>query len=253
MIDRTTLTEKEYRDDRHLAARQALYAYQEPRHDLPGLAVAQLGGVRGPVVDVGCGNGVYGARLRAERPEVAVLSLDLSPGMLAPAVGRAAVADAQALPLADGSCGAVLAMHMLYHVPDIPRAIRELRRVLAPGGVALVSTNGGRDKAEIAEVWRRAAGEGRPSFSGRFTLEEAPALLGAAFAEVRVVELTGTITVREPGPVMAHMGSYETWADGRGGDAGEVLRHAERLVREEIAAKGAFEVTSRCGLLVCSG
>ncbi|WP_254885612.1 class I SAM-dependent methyltransferase [Streptomyces sp. NA02950] len=261
MLDRRSLVEREYRDDSHLAARQALYAYQRPRHDLPGLAVAELRGVRGAVVDVGCGNGVFSARLRAERPDVSVLGLDLSAGMLASAAGRAAVADAQALPLADGVCGGALAMHMLYHVPDIPRAITELRRVLAPDGVAVVSTNSRRDKAELARLWERAAGEvlggaagsGRPSFSGRFPLEEAAGLLGAEFAEVRTVGLSATLTVRDPAPVMAHMASYETWSGALGVAADEVLRRAERLVREGIEEKGAFEVSTRAGLLVCSG
>jgi ubiquinone/menaquinone biosynthesis C-methylase UbiE len=37
--------------------------------------------------------------------------------------------DAQALPFKDGSVDAVLAMHLLYHVADVERAVRELRRV----------------------------------------------------------------------------------------------------------------------------
>ncbi|MEU8822272.1 class I SAM-dependent methyltransferase [Streptomyces sp. NPDC048636] len=261
MLDRRSLVEREYRDDSRLAARQALYAYQRPRHDFPGLAAAALRGVRGAVVDVGCGNGVFSARLRAERPDLRVLGLDLSAGMLTGSAGRAAVADAQELPLADGVCGGVLAMHMLYHVPDIPRAISELRRVLAPDGMAVVSTNGRRDKAELARLWERAAeevsggagGSERPSFSGRFPLEEAAGLLRAAFAEVRTVELAATLTVRDPAPVLAHLASYGTWARARGVATDEVLGRAERLVCEEIEEKGAFQVSTRAGLVVCSG
>ena len=74
------------------------------------------------------------------------MGMDLSAGMLAAARGRSAqaalgVGDAEALPLRDAAIDAVLAMHMLYHVPDRARAIAEMRRVLRPGGVALAVTN----------------------------------------------------------------------------------------------------------------
>ena len=43
-----------------------------------------------------------------------------------------------------------LAMHMLYHVPDIPAAVRELRRSTRPVGTVLASTNG---TGSLSEVW----------------------------------------------------------------------------------------------------
>jgi len=49
--------------------------------------------------------------------------------------------DAQWLPFADASFDCILAMHMLYHVPDRDLAIAEMRRVLRPGGVLLALTN----------------------------------------------------------------------------------------------------------------
>jgi SAM-dependent methyltransferase len=80
---------------------------------------------------------IFLRRIAAYRPDLRALGLDLSPGM-----GPAAVADAQRLPLPDASAEAVLAMHMLHHVPDIDRAVAEMARVLRPGGVALAASNG---------------------------------------------------------------------------------------------------------------
>lgn len=51
-------------------------------------------------------------------------------------------ADAR-LPLGDGGVDVVLAMHMLYHVPDVPAPVAELRRIVKPGGTLLASTNSG--------------------------------------------------------------------------------------------------------------
>ncbi|MEO5853965.1 MAG: class I SAM-dependent methyltransferase [Nocardioides sp.] len=49
-----------------------------------------------------------------------------------------ALADLTALPVADGSVDLVMCYHVLEHVPDDRRAMREIARVLAPGGLALV-------------------------------------------------------------------------------------------------------------------
>lgn len=106
--DRTALTSRGYADHRPLAARLSIYDWQVDRVDLPGLAVTALADVRGPVLDAGCGLGTYVDRLARDRPDLAVLAVDLSAGMR-----RQVVGDVQQLPVADGSVGAALAMHML--------------------------------------------------------------------------------------------------------------------------------------------
>src|SRR5438128_5363777 len=53
-----------------------------------------------------------------------------------------AVVDAQAIPYPDQVFAAVIANHMLYHVPDRPTALAEIRRVLKPGGHFYASTVG---------------------------------------------------------------------------------------------------------------
>ncbi|MFE1547878.1 class I SAM-dependent methyltransferase [Streptomyces sp. NPDC058718] len=83
-----------------------------------------MGDVRGLVVDIG--NGKFIQRLRQDRGHLFLLGLDIAPGILGDVPGPVAVADATRLPLAAGSIDAALALHMLYHVPDIPQAVREL-------------------------------------------------------------------------------------------------------------------------------
>ncbi|MFF3372875.1 class I SAM-dependent methyltransferase [Streptomyces sp. NPDC002680] len=257
--DRTRLAESAYGSDRHLAARQALYRWQTPRHDLPGIAAGQLRAVRGHVVDVGCGNGRFVRRLREDRPAQTVLGLDIAPGILAGVPAPVAVADVTRLPLASGSVGAVLAMHMLYHVPDIPQAVRELARVVAPDGLVIASTNGDRDKAELDDLWQQAAsdvlGTGqepvRFSIGARFSLENAPGFLGAEFGRVETIELPSTVTVHDPEPVVAYLASYRAWADQYDVPFDATVERARAIVTERIARQGAFEVGCRAGILVC--
>ncbi|MDW4907558.1 class I SAM-dependent methyltransferase [Streptomyces sp. ADMS] len=259
--DRNRLAESAYGSDRDLAARQSLYQWQTPRRDLAGIVAEQLSGVRGHgrVVDVGCGNGRFVQRLRAARPDLSLLGLDIAPGILATVPGAVAVADVMRLPLATGSVDAALAMHMLYHVPDIPQAVRELSRVVARDGVTIVSTNSDRDKAELDDLWHRAAsdvlGSGREparfSVGARFSLEKAPAFLGEEFGRVRTIELPSTVTVHDPEPVVAYLASYRAWADQYDVPFDATVERARAIVTDRIARHGTFEVGCRAGILVC--
>ena len=112
------------------------------------------------LLDLGCGSGELWRENRARIPAGWRVTLaDLSAGMLdaarhalAARPGRFALtnADAQDLPFPDDCFDGVLAMHMLYHVPDRPRALREIRRVLRPGGRLYASTVGEQHMAELS-------------------------------------------------------------------------------------------------------
>jgi SAM-dependent methyltransferase len=108
-------------------------------------ALAGRHGVR--ALDVGCGAGLTALRLGA-RPEIsAVVGLDLSPEALRHARRRHPLVfrgSALSLPFASGRFDLVTCFDVLQHLPPggDRRAAAELARVLAPGGVALVRSNG---------------------------------------------------------------------------------------------------------------
>ncbi|MFI8189450.1 class I SAM-dependent methyltransferase [Streptomyces sp. NPDC085946] len=107
-------------------------------------AVAGLGLRAGDrVLDAGCGTGRALPPLRAAvGPSGVVLGADLTPAMLEAAVragrdrdGRLLLADVAALPLRSGSLDAVFAAGLIAHLPQPSENLRELARVVRPGGV----------------------------------------------------------------------------------------------------------------------
>jgi ubiquinone/menaquinone biosynthesis C-methylase UbiE len=104
------------------------------------------------VLDAACGTGIV-ARLAAERVGArgAVVGLDLNPGMLAvaralPPPSGAAItwheASVLAMPFSEATFDVVLCQLGLQFFPDRPQALREMRRVLVPGGRLLLSVFG---------------------------------------------------------------------------------------------------------------
>jgi len=103
---------------------------------------------RGPVLEVGIGTGRWAIPLAAGG--IAMHGIDISLPMLhrlrektVPGVSvGAARADATSLPFANGGFGAVVASHVLHLIPDWDAAVREMLRVVQPGGVVLVDAGG---------------------------------------------------------------------------------------------------------------
>jgi SAM-dependent methyltransferase len=269
-FDQRFLKDEAYADEANLSARQAIFQYQEPpAFHFFSWALDRVRWRGGEVVvDVGCGRGQYLERIAGERNARLTVGLDLSPGMLVTTRRRAydrahepalVNADAERLPLADACADVGLAMHMLYHVPDIPRAVAELRRVVRPGGTLLVAANAPGGLAELYRLRWDAIGAvaGRPvepwTWFARFNLDNGAGMLRAAFDEVEVHRSERELRVPEPGPVVAFLDSHSLPAEAipTGLDWPEVVAEMERRAADRIAAEGYFRVTVRMGVFVC--
>jgi SAM-dependent methyltransferase len=249
--NRAFLREMQYRTDENLAARQSIYAYQDPKIDLPAVVLDAAGVPSGGVVaDIGCGNGVYLAELARRAVPSRVIGMDLSPGMLAAAsargIGAAALvnADATALPLRQASVDLTLAMHMLYHLPDPLDAVRELRRVTRPGGAVVVGLNGAGHQEELRAALM-AAGAPRPGEG--LGLDEGEALARGVFASVTRHDFTAPLFPPVEA-VAAYMRSLS-----------EVQRLADPgpLVSRVLSAlfpdgQDCLPITSHSGILICA-
>jgi ubiquinone/menaquinone biosynthesis C-methylase UbiE len=131
-----------------------------------------IGAAEGRVLEIGIGSGLnlslYGLTVRE------VIGLDPSPELLLMARARAATApvpvklleaSAEAMPLDSASIDTVVTTWTLCTIPDAPRALREMRRVLRPGGALLFVEHGRAPEPGVAHwqdrldpLWRRVAG-----------------------------------------------------------------------------------------------
>lgn len=156
------------------------------------------------VLDVACGTGIV-ARLATRRvgDNGSVVGLDVNPGMLAVARSIPPTtpaiewheAPAETMPLPDDSFDVAFCQMSLQFMEDRPAALREMRRVLAPGGRALLGLPGPASPVfEILEqaIGRHVGGEAAGFVSQVFSLhdlDEIRTLLeGAGFRDVAVSE-----------------------------------------------------------------
>jgi SAM-dependent methyltransferase len=95
------------------------------------------------VLDVGCGTGLFAARIAAALPRATIWGVDLVDGMLTRggerwrALRDQAVpvqGDSERLPFPDGAFDVVTCANSFHHYPHQDRAVVEMYRVLKPGG-----------------------------------------------------------------------------------------------------------------------
>ncbi len=177
--------------------------------ELVGSLRARPGAV---VVDVGSGPGASALRL-AHRTGCRVIGVDLAPELIAEATRRAEAAgcadrvrfvkgDAESLPLGEGAADGVLSECALCTVPDKSAAVRELVRVLRPGGrfaISDMTADPERLPAELRSLagWVACIGGAQPLGTTALVLEQAGLAVELAAQRDRVlVELVDRVGAR---------------------------------------------------------
>lgn len=260
--------QKVYATDEQLNTRYDIHAqYSVPRVDFSAWVLDRVQW-RGDehVLDLGCGSGRYVSALHKRVPSVTYFGLDLSSGMLArhSQPGRLAQADAQSLPFADHSFDVVMANHMLYHVPDINRAIGEIRRVLKPDGTVVAATNSTNSMPQFYELYKRAimvlTAPGKQisvplPASHAFSVESGTRHLARQFFAVVRYDLPGTFVFHELEPVMTYLESSRSLSEPQlpSGVAWEaVMLIVQEQIKNQLAYVGELVISKLSGVLIAS-
>jgi len=216
----------------------------------------------GQILELGCGLGLLWQRNSDRIPaEWRVTLSDFSMGMLAEAQAKLqgfnavsfTVADAQAIPFADGCFDGVIANHMLYYIPDRRKVYAEIERVLKPGGRLYAATNGQLSMRQYDELideclpgYRQERGSHRDDlFQGHFYLENGYVELAQWFSMVSEKRYDDALIVTEAEPLVAYVESS-------GHLDGQALAGLRRRVEQVIALQGALQIDKVAGVLIAT-
>ncbi len=213
------------------------------------------------VLDVGCGTGVYLPYYRRYTPHMT--ALDLSPEMVVQVRAQwpdvdVLVANAMHLPFPSASFDVAFANHVLFFVPDINRALREIHRILRPGGWFVAATNAQKALHRLhtlhAAALRSIGRRPHPLRHVRFALENGRALVAAVFGTAEVQVMDNAFCFPTVDDAMKYYLSGEV-----NNVEGAPLTSAERhrvltMMREHIAAiirqEGVFRVPKPSGVIL---
>lgn len=252
----------QYKDSSNFMARVRLHAhYSTNPNSLAHWMLDQFDvPVNGQILELGAGPGVLWTSNAQRIPAGWQVTLsDYSPGMVMeqrrnvadiPVSFRFGVVDAQNIPFGDATFDMVTANFMLYHVPDIPRALNEMKRVLKPGGQFYAVTNGDRHMHELDELVARYSGthfEQGPSLT--FTLENGIDIIAPIFPNVTLRHYEDSLVVTDAEPIVAYVLSGRMFRTAQIDESPDGFR---AFVQQEMSKTGAIQISKATGMFVAS-
>ena len=259
MSDRKYLLANQYHDSSNLDARVQLHRrFSTNKYDWFLWAFEQLDiPPQSRILELGCGPGGLWLENSHRIPDgwEIVLS-DLSRGMLQDAqwdLGanqqrfHFVVVDAQSIPFQDESFDAVIANHVLYHVPDRMAAFSEIHRLLRPSGRFFAATNGRTHLQELRELMERFDPNivfGTRDYS--FGLENGSAQLSKWFRKVQLRRYKDSLAVTEVDPLVAYIMS--SIGNAEAVFTGDKLAALVTSIEREITSQGAIHIIKDVGI-----
>ncbi len=202
------------------------------------------------VLELGCGTGsMWQGVILPEGCHVTLT--DLSAGMLETARQNTAhlhadyaVCDAMALPYEDNAFDVVIANMMLYHVPDIARALQEIRRVLKPEGRFFAATTGEHGAVEaVLDMLHLPC-----SVNHRFTLQNGTAQLQEHFADVRIICRDDALDITDLADLITYLRSMQGMTV-----LADIPDEEMMNVFNPHMKDGVLSLPKEYGLFICSG
>jgi SAM-dependent methyltransferase len=210
------------------------------------------------ILDLGCGSAHLWLENLGRVPTGWDITLsDLSPGMVREArenledsLGNFEylVIDVQSIPFEAGSFEGVIANHMLYHVPNIEKALEEIRRVLKPGGIFYSTTVG---KSHLAELYDLVCQFAQDSniwdevLPEKFLLDNGEAVLSNHYKEVILRRYMDSLIITEAEPLVRYVQSMMIEKSVL---SASKLNEFVEFVTREISIKGSITITKDSGI-----
>jgi ubiquinone/menaquinone biosynthesis C-methylase UbiE len=172
------------------------------------------------ILEIGCGPGrLWINNLDRIPPDWHITLSDFSPGMIQEAMKNIGtnqkaftfeVFDAMGIPSRGGKYDAVIANHMLYHVPHLQRALAEIARVLTPDGRLYAATNGENHLVELQSLIKTITSSMNENSylafnADIFTLENGMEQLEPWFTQIELRRYEDALIITEAEPLVAYI------------------------------------------------
>ncbi len=211
------------------------------------------------VLEIGCGNGELWADRQNELPkDCQILLSDVSPGMVSDVKNRLGdrfsyqVIDCQQIPYPDATFDKIVANHVLFYIQDRQQALKEIHRVLKPGGTFMCSTYGKNHMKEISSLVKEFDPRIRlaeVNLSDIFGLEHGQEELSLYFSRAERIDYEDSLRVNRPEPLLDYILSCH-------GNQHEYLNDNyttfRSFVKTKLEREGALHITKEAGIFRCT-
>ena len=215
------------------------------------------------ILELGCGNAIFWQFVSDKIPEDTKLILsDLSSGMLDAAknntseldfIEKYAIIDAQEIPYDDNSFDIVIANYMLYHVPDVDKALSEISRVLKPDGFFFAATFGKDNLREVDNIFTgfdAGIDAVANAMCNVFGIENGASYLEKHFDSVELKRYENGLHITEPDSLVNYFLSYRGM-----GNIGEVISDDKipqfsDYITKVFSKNGYVDITQDEGLFI---
>ena len=260
-MNRVENVQQQYSDDKKLATRTKLHAKHSTNKQgfVPWLFEQYRFSTGDTILELGCGNGGQWEGRHEYLPNTCRLVLsDYSEGMVGTVEEKFAnqfhnisfrQIDIQNIPFEDEFFDVVIANHMLYHVPDLNKALAEVQRVLKVGGSFYVATNGnGGMRPYLYDVIKKFDAETK-AFTQElpFSLQNGKDLLARHFCSVERVNYADSLSITDTQDLIEWIKSAISIT----GFAEEKFHDLYDYFEAIRIKEGAINIPKEVGLFIC--
>lgn len=210
IINKTENVKEQYSDDKNLSIRIKLHAKHSTNKQgfIPWLFDKYNFFDNCCILELGCGNGRQWENQIEHLPNNCSLILsDFSDGMINIVKDKYLMyevlsfqqIDIQNIPFPDETFDIIIANHMLYHIPDLTKALSEVKRVLKTGGKFYSTTNGNGGIYPFLHNALKHFNPNTKAFTQEFTfnLQNGSEILKRYFSNVKRVDYEDSLSITE--------------------------------------------------------
>ncbi len=258
-LDRIENVKEQYRNDSNLSVRINLHAKHSTNKQgfIPWLFEKYQFSNSNRILELGCGTGEQWQNRIQQLPSDCIIVLsDLSEGMVKSVWEKYSnhknllvqTIDIQNIPFADNCFDVVIANHMLYHVPELSKALSGVKRILRSGGVFYSATNGNGGMRTFLHNAFKQVNPNSNFFTKNFlfNLQNGREILNGYFDDVQRCDYEDSLSITETQDLIDWLKSTISISSYSENDINGLYDYLESIRQKE----GAIHIPKETGLFI---